>query len=69
MRTLAGHSDWVWSVAISADEKRVVSGSTDETVKIWDVERGAEVTGRIVLGQGVREGSWTVIGLGSILKQ
>ena len=45
VRTLAGHLDWVRSVAISADGKRVVSGSEDETVKIWDVDTGTEVSG------------------------
>ena len=45
MRTLAGHSARVTSVAISADGKRVVSGSYDNTVKIWDVETGTEVSG------------------------
>ena len=45
MRTLTGHSHGVTSVAISADGKRVVSGSPDGTVKIWDVETGAEVSG------------------------
>ena len=45
VRTLAGHSHYVTSVAISADGKRVVSGSMDETVKIWDVETGTEVSG------------------------
>ena len=45
VRTLAGHSDEVNLVAISADGKRVVSGSKDTTVKIWDVETGTEVSG------------------------
>ena len=45
VRTLAGHPGYVRSVAISADGKRVVSGSWDATVKIWDVETGAEVSG------------------------
>ena len=28
------------SVAISPDGRRVVSGSQDETLKVWDVETG-----------------------------
>ena len=43
VRTLAGHSEFVSSVAISADGTRVVSGSWDKTAKIWDMETGAEV--------------------------
>ena len=43
MCTLAGHEDEVRSVAFSPDGKRVVSGSSDKLVKIWDAETGAEV--------------------------
>ena len=43
MRTLTGHSDSVTSVAFSADGNRVVSGSEDALVKIWDADKGSEV--------------------------
>ena len=43
MRTLTGHSGIVLSVAFSWDGNRVVSGSQDHLVKIWNVETGAEV--------------------------
>ena len=49
MRTLTGHnSGRVLSVAFSPDGTRVVSGSADELVKIWDTATGAEV--RSVVG-------------------
>ena len=50
VRSLSGHSspDPVYSVVISADGKRVVSGSWDQTIKIWDVETGAAVRGGCV---------------------
>jgi WD40 repeat protein len=37
---LKGHKAGVYAVAMSADGKRVVSGSKDETVRVWDVETG-----------------------------
>ena len=41
--TLRGHSSWVRSVAYSPDGKHIVSGSGDNTVKIWDAQSGEEV--------------------------
>ncbi|KAJ6564303.1 WD40-repeat-containing domain protein, partial [Mycena capillaripes] len=38
---LEGHTNWVTSVAFSPDGKRIVSGSYDHTVRIWDAETGA----------------------------
>ena len=35
-----GHSGWVNSVAITPDGERVVTGSWDETIKIWDMQSG-----------------------------
>jgi len=39
-RKLTGHKGWVQSVAVSPDGKWAASGSTDKTVKIWDLETG-----------------------------
>ena len=41
--SVQGHSGGVNAVAFSADGKRIVSGSTDGLVKIWNAETGAEV--------------------------
>ena len=43
LRTLSGHSDWVYAVAVFADGKRVMSWSDDKTVKIWDAESGTKL--------------------------
>ena len=41
--TLRGHSNRITSVVISADGRRAVSGSWDETMKVWDLESGTEL--------------------------
>jgi WD40 repeat protein len=43
IRTLAGHSGWVNSVAVAPGGERVLSASHDETLKIWDLETGREL--------------------------
>ena len=40
MYLLSGHAGVVLSVAFSADGSKVVSGSWDETVKIWNADSG-----------------------------
>jgi WD40 repeat protein len=39
-----GHSSWVTSVAFSPDGKYLASGSSDKTVKLWNVETQKEIT-------------------------
>jgi len=41
--TLTGHSNDVWSVAFSPDGRTLASGSGDETIKLWDVQRQREI--------------------------
>ena len=43
LRTLAGHSLRVTSVAFSPDGRTIVSGSDDRTLKIWDTASGREL--------------------------
>lgn len=41
--TLKGHSSWVDAVAISKDGQILVSGSYDNTIKLWDLTTGKSV--------------------------
>ena len=43
------HSDWIQSVAFSPDGSKIVSGSDDETIKVWD--SGAPESSKFPLGQ------------------
>lgn len=36
--TLSGHASWVHSVAFSPDNTHFVSGSSDNTVKVWELD-------------------------------
>ena len=36
MEKESAHSDWVMSVAFNNDGTKIVSGSYDQTIKVWD---------------------------------
>ena len=43
IKTMEGHLDRVLGVKFSADGKKLVSGSFDEQVMLWDVESGRKL--------------------------
>ncbi|HOC00830.1 MAG TPA: WD40 repeat domain-containing protein [Verrucomicrobiota bacterium] len=40
VRSFEGHTDWVFAVAVSLDGKRLVTGSGDETARLWELATG-----------------------------
>jgi len=41
IRTFSGHTGWVNSVAFSPDGRKVLTGSSDQTAKLWDASTAA----------------------------
>lgn len=39
-RTLQGHADAVWAIAMSQNGQTLISGSGDKTIKFWDLDTG-----------------------------
>jgi WD40 repeat protein len=42
---LRGHDDIIESVAFSPDGSKIVSGSQDKTIRVWDAGTGVELPG------------------------
>ncbi len=59
LQTLEGHADDVTSVAWSPDGMRVVSGSRDNTLRIWDATSGESLLTLEGHGDGVVSVAWS----------
>ena len=42
LKTFAGHTDWVYSIAVHAGTKRVAAGSYNGEVRIWNIDDAKE---------------------------
>jgi WD40 repeat protein len=56
-----GHSNEVWSVAVSPDDQFLVSGSSDQTVRLWDIKSGRNIL-TIFVGKDHEWVAWTSAG-------
>ena len=45
VRPFSGHTSLVYSVAFSSDDKFIVSGYYDKTIRVWDVKTGHNIMG------------------------
>lgn len=40
LKTLTGHTDFVWTIALLSDDITLFSGGLDKLIKIWDIFTG-----------------------------
>jgi len=42
--SFVGHQNWVKTAQFSPDSRLIASGSDDKTVRVWDINKGKEIT-------------------------
>jgi G protein beta subunit-like protein len=42
-KTLEGHTRWVWDCSFSADSAYLVTGSSDNSARLWDLSSGETI--------------------------
>ena len=42
-KSLLGHQRWVWDCVFSADSAYLVTASSDQTARLWDVAQGETI--------------------------
>lgn len=42
--SFVGHQNWVKAGVFSPDSRLIASGSDDKTVRVWDINKGKEIT-------------------------
>ena len=56
---LRGHSSWISSGAFSPDGRQVVTGSIDQTTRVWDAGSGRLLSTLRVHGDAVNSVDWS----------
>lgn len=49
--TLAGHQAKVTSIVVTPDGRKVVSGSYDRTIRVWDLDGGDQLAAIVLDGK------------------
>lgn len=55
--TLTGHRDYIWVAQWSQDESKLLTGSNDGTVRVWDLQSGTELL-RLVHNGEISQAEW-----------
>jgi len=42
--SFVGHQNWANTAVFSPDSRLITSGSDDKTVRVWDINKGKEIT-------------------------